>query len=98
VVGGISTPITRCADYGYLDAAVLALRQLDTRWGYQCRDVSCTTVSNDRIAYHATAGPDVRGAQGVHTVDIIASACESPSPAWQPDGFSAQLLWTPQRF
>jgi hypothetical protein len=98
IILSISTPITQCTNYGYLDAVVGALAQLDSRWGYQCRDAACATVSNDRIAYHATAGPDVKGAVGVWTVDIIGSACEAPVPAWQPDGYNGTLLWTNRRF
>lgn len=95
-VPGLSA--TSCQSGSYLDTVVLALQAFDTRWGYQCKDASCATLSNDRIAYHATAGPDVRGATGVYTVDIIGSACENPAPAWFPDGYNGALAFTPRRF
>lgn len=99
VVEIVLTPLTAssCQSGAYLDAVVFALRSYDTRWGYQCKDPSCSVLSNDRIAYHATAGPDVRGAMGVWTVDIIGAACTTPTQAWQPDGYNASLWFTPSR-
>lgn len=88
------SPVGHCLDFVYLDAAVDALRRFDTRWGYQCKDSACATVSMDRVAYHATAGADIAGALGVWTVDIISSACEAPGKTWIVDGYSSSLRWT----
>jgi hypothetical protein len=87
-------PAAHCLDFGFIDAVVDALRLRDTRWGYMCRGVGCSQASMDKIAYHATAGPDVAGALGVWVVDIIGSACEAPTRQWGVDGFDAAAGWT----
>ena len=87
-------PALHCLDYGFIDAVVDALRLRDTRWGYMCRDASCTTASMDKIAFHATAGPEVAGALGSWIVDIIGSACEAPTRQWSVDGFNPAAGWT----
>jgi hypothetical protein len=87
-------PALHCLDFQFIDAVVDALRLRDTRWGYFCRGVGCTTGSMDKIAYHATAGPEFAGALGVWVVDIIGSACEAPTRQWGVDGFDAAGGWT----
>lgn len=87
-------PAIHCLDFQFIDAVVDALRLRDSRWGYLCRGVGCTTGSFDKIAYHATAGPEIAGALGVWVVDIIGSACESPTRQWSVDGFDAAGSWT----
>jgi len=87
-------PGTHCIDYGFLDAMVDALRQKDTRWGYVCKDASCTIVSQDKIAYHATAGAEVTGALGNWVVDVINAACEAPTRQWLVDGYNANIAWS----
>jgi hypothetical protein len=87
-------PALHCLDFQFIDAVVDALRLRDTRWGYLCRGTGCTTGSMDKIAYHATAGPEVAGALGVWVVDIIGSACEAPTRQWGVDGFDPAGQWT----
>jgi len=87
-------PALHCLDYVFIDAVVDALRLRDARWGYLCRGVGCTSGSMDKIAYHATAGPEIAGALGVWVVDIIGSACEAPTRQWGVDGFDAAGSWT----
>jgi len=87
-------PAAHCLDYGYIDAVVDALRLRDTRWGYMCRGIGCSQASMDKIAYHATAGPEVAGALGNWVVDIIGSACEAPTRQWGVDGYDAAAGWT----
>jgi hypothetical protein len=67
----------------FLDLVVDRLRQFDTRWGYNCKRGNCPDLSQDVVAYHAGAGPEVNGALETRTVDIINSHCGSnPSPSW----------------
>jgi hypothetical protein len=87
-------PALHCFDYVFIDAVVDALRLRDSRWGYLCRGVGCTGGSMDKIAYHATAGPEIAGALGSWVVDIIGSACEAPTRQWSVDGFDAAAAWT----
>jgi hypothetical protein len=92
---------TSCqAQYGqsawaFMDKAVDRLRFFDTRWGYVCKHGNCQTPSEDAIAYHATAGPEVVGARGVWVIDIIASHCLANARAdFQNMGFDPQGAWT----
>jgi len=87
-------PALHCADFVFIDALVDALRLRDTRWGYMCRGVGCTTGSLDKIAYHATAGPEIAGALGAWVVDVIGNSCEAPTRQWSVDGFDAAAGWT----
>ena len=78
-----------CQDTGgsweFLDRVVDRLRQFDTRWGYNCKRGNCPDLSQDVVAYHAGAGPEVNGALQTYTVDIIGGHCGgSPAPWWAP--------------
>src|SRR3954466_12032357 len=79
VVASVSVDVSAsCTTFGYLDAAVDALRARDTRWGYACANpagAGCSASSLDKIAYHAAAGPEVTGALGNWLVDLIADVC-----------------------
>ncbi len=55
------------------------LRQFDTRWGYNCKRGNCPDISQDVVAYHAGAGPEVNGALETYTVDVIRGHC-GPQP------------------
>jgi hypothetical protein len=81
-----------CQEHGgtweFMDRVVDALRQEDTRWGYNCKRGNCGDPSLDVVAYHHTAGPTVTGVQ-VRTVDIIGGHCgSSPGVSWivHPEG------------
>ena len=50
-----------------------ALRAHDTRWGYNCKRGNCPDISQDVVAYHAGAGPEVNGALETYTVDVISN-------------------------
>jgi len=83
--------LSGCANYGFLDKVVDALRQHDTRWGYVCKNGDCANPALDVVAYHATAGPEVAGAAGIWIADVIRSDCVSQ---WIDDGFNASGLWS----
>jgi hypothetical protein len=83
-----------CQDAGgnweFLDLVVDALRRTDTRWGYNCKRGVCPDISQDVVAYHAGAGPEVNGALETYTVDIIGGHCgPSPSAMWAPHTYSS---------
>jgi hypothetical protein len=76
-----------CQEHGgsweFLDRLVARLRQFDTRWGYNCKRGNCPDISQDVVAYHAGAGPEVNGALETYTVDVISNHCGgNPVPWW----------------
>jgi hypothetical protein len=75
-----------CQDQGgtweFMDRVVSRLRQVDTRWGYNCKRGNCGDISQDVVDYHYGPGPD-QGSTDVYIIDIISGHCgSSPSPAW----------------
>jgi hypothetical protein len=81
-----------CQEHGgnweFMDRVVDRLRQYDARWGYNCKRGNCPDISQDVVAYHAGAGPEVNGVEQTYTVDIIGGHCGSrPSASWQPQGY-----------
>lgn len=80
--------------WAFMDALIDRLRAKDTRWGYYCRRNNCSDPSNDVVAYHATAGPDVSGAAGVIGVDVIGDLCGTNTPQWVTYAFDASAQWT----
>lgn len=72
----------------FLDRVVAALRQHDTRWGYNCKRGNCGDPSRDVVSYHAAAGPEVEGARGVWVIDVLTGHCgPSPTPGWLNHGY-----------
>jgi hypothetical protein len=82
------------AGWAFLDMVVDRLRQLDTRWGYNCKRGHCSDPSQDVVAYHGGAGPTVEGNPDVWVIDVINSHCGSPSPGWLNHGFGGASGWT----
>ncbi|MGH9163049.1 MAG: IPT/TIG domain-containing protein [Vicinamibacteraceae bacterium] len=82
------------AGWAFLDMVVDRLRQLDTRWGYNCKRGHCADPSQDVVAYHGGAGPTVEGTPDVWVIDVINSHCGSPSPGWLNHGFGGASGWT----
>jgi IPT/TIG domain len=81
-----------CQDAGgsweFLDRVVSRLREFDTRWGYNCKRGNCPDISQDVVAYHAGAGPEVNGVLQTRTVDIVSGHCgPNPGPSWQPHAY-----------
>ena len=80
----------------FLDKVIDHLRMRDTRWGYACQATNgagCDQPSPEMIAYHATAGPDIAGAQGIITVDVIENYCTTPALGYINRGFDAVGRW-----
>jgi hypothetical protein len=78
----------------FMDMVVDKLRQRDTRWGYNCKRGDCANLSEDAISYHAAAGPEVVGAQGVYIIDIIESYCLTPKANWLNLGYDPAGRWS----
>jgi len=95
---GAAALVTVCpgtaSSWAFMDGLIDRLRAKDTRWGYYCRRGNCADPSNDVIAYHATAGPDVSGAAGTIGVDVIGDLCGTNTPQWVPYAFDSTALWT----
>ena len=92
-----SSLAAQCA-FAFVDALVSVLRATDTRWGYVCKRGSCADISLDVIAYHATAGADVRGAVGTIEIDVIGASCSATAaPQFLNYGFGAANVFTPTR-
>ena len=89
-----------CQDQGgtweFMDRLVDALRQHDSRWGYNGKRGNANDPSQDVVAYHWGRGPD-QGSPDVYAFDVIGGHCGSnPTPAWlnitDPNGSGS--AWT----
>jgi hypothetical protein len=68
----------------FMDLAVEALRNKDTRWGYNCKRGNCDDPSIDVVNYFYGSGNGDQSAE-VYIIDIILAVCPSGSgaaPAW----------------
>lgn len=86
----------------WLDNIVDALRQQDTRWGYNAKPTRGPAdngglpviAAGDEIAYHFSAGPD-EGSRDVYLVDILANHCGNPpSITWRVFTGEEPGIWT----
>lgn len=85
----------------WLDYIVDALRQQDTRWGYNAKPTRTAAdngglpviAAGDEIAYHYGAGPD-EGSRDVYLIDILASHCGTPSVTWRVFTGEEPGIWT----
>jgi hypothetical protein len=58
----------------FMDKLVDALRQEDTRFGYNCKRGNCGDPSLDVVVYHYGSGPD-QGSSRIWAWDVIGSHC-----------------------
>lgn len=80
----------------FLDKVVDALRETDTRWGYNGKRGNPNDPSEDVITYHYGPGPD-QGSNQVWVYDIMLSHCGAGSaPTWNhiTNVFGAGAVWT----
>jgi hypothetical protein len=82
--------------WAYLDKLVQELRfhAGDSRWGYLCKDASCSKTARDVVAYRASSGN-----LGIWIVDVIGNHCpgpNDPAPAfrWGVLPFETVRPWT----
>ena len=97
-LGATNSALIHQCSFAFVDALLATLRQSDTRWGYVCKRGSCSDISMDVIAYHATSGPDVQGATGTYEIDVIGNSCSAAaSVQFLNLGFGAGNVFTPTR-
>ena len=66
----------------FMDRLVDRLRQIDTRWGYNCKRGNCGDPSMDVIDYNWGSERD-EGTTQVYIIDVIGGHCGSnPTPVW----------------
>jgi len=58
----------------FLDQLIAVLQNRDARWGYLCKDASCSTVGRDVITYKASSGDT-----GIFIVDVLGNHCPGPT-------------------
>jgi hypothetical protein len=84
------------------DRVIDALRQIDTRWGYNGKPTRTAAqnggvpvvAAGDEAAYHYGAGPD-QGSPDVHLVDMLISHCGgAPSIGWRVFTGEEPGFWT----
>jgi len=82
--------------WAFLDLAIRSLRARDDRWGYLCKDESCSKKSADIVAYRASSGDT-----GIWIVDVIGNHCPDPSDTvtatWQVLPFETIRKWSATR-
>ncbi|MDA1091847.1 MAG: hypothetical protein O3A25_01050 [Acidobacteria bacterium] len=75
-----------CQDHGgtweFMDLVVDRLRQVDGRWGFNCKRGNCPDISQDVVDYHYGTG-SASGSTEVYIIDIIGGHCgPDPGPVW----------------
>lgn len=56
--------------WAFLDLAIKTLQMRDQRWGYLCKDATCSKIAADIVAYRASSGNT-----GIWIVDVIGNHC-----------------------
>jgi len=75
-----------CQEHGgtweFMDLVVDRLRQIDGRWGFNCKRGNCGDISQDVVDYHYGTG-QASGSTEVYLIDMIGGHCgPNPGPAW----------------
>ena len=66
----------------FMDLVVDRLRQIDGRWGFNCKRGNCGDISQDVVDYHYGTG-SASGSTEVYVIDMIGGHCgPDPGPAW----------------
>jgi hypothetical protein len=79
----------------FLDKVISELRQHsgDSRWGYLCKDTSCSKTARDIVAYRASMNNT-----GIWIVDVIGNHCplagEIPEVRWGVLPFEVERSWS----
>lgn len=72
-----------CGNNEWLLRLVHALRQIDTRWGFNWKRGVVGDLSQDIVTYNFGPGAD-EGTTNVYIIDVIFSHCgRNPGPNWQ---------------
>jgi hypothetical protein len=89
---------TGASAWAFLDLVIRTLQARDARWGYLCKDASCSRVAADIVAYRASTGNT-----GIWIVDMIGNHCpgagtgDIPTVRWGILPFETRRPWTGQR-
>jgi hypothetical protein len=71
-----------CGNHEWLLRLVFALRQIDTRWGFNWKRGRIGDLSEDVVTYNFGPGPD-ENTTNVYIIDVIAGHCGgNPGPTW----------------
>jgi hypothetical protein len=71
-----------CGNHEFLLRLVFALRQIDTRWGFNWKRGRIGDLSEDVVNYNFGPGPD-ENSTNVYIVDVIGGHCGgNPGPTW----------------
>ena len=85
------------AAWAFLDGLIGVLSQRDARWGYLCKDATCTQQARDVVAYRASSGDT-----GIWIVDVLGNHCpaagDSPTQVrWGVLPFETLRRWVGHR-
>tara|TARA_B100001123_G_scaffold449314_1_gene614139 strand:- start:21432 stop:22874 length:1443 start_codon:yes stop_codon:yes gene_type:complete len=73
-------------NWTFMDLSVEALRNIDGRWGYNCKRGNCNDISHDVVDYYRGSGTtrdDAQNSTSVTIIDIILGHCgANPQVAW----------------
>lgn len=89
---------TGASAWQFLDLVIDTLQARDPRWGYLCKDASCSRVAADIVAYRASSGTT-----GIWIVDVIGNHCpgagtgDVPTVRWGVLPFETGRPWTGTR-
>jgi hypothetical protein len=83
-----------CGNYVWLDKLVDRMRQVDTRWGYNCKKGDCSTIAQDEIVYHWGRGADASSTE-VYPIDVVVSHCgANPTAGWREFTGEEAAAWS----
>jgi hypothetical protein len=85
------------AAWAFLDGLIATLQNRDARWGYLCKDASCSALGRDVVTYKASAGDT-----GIWIVDVLGNHCPGPSDSptqvrWGVLPFETVRRWSAHR-
>ena len=85
------------AAWAFLDGLIATLQNRDARWGYLCKDASCSALGRDVVAYKASSGDT-----GIWIVDVLGNHCPGPTDSptqvrWGVLPFETVRRWSARR-
>lgn len=85
------------AAWQFLDGLIATLQNRDARWGYLCKDASCSLLGRDVVAYKASSGDT-----GIWIVDVLGNHCPGPNDSptqvrWAVLPFETLRRWSGTR-
>ena len=89
----------RGGTWEFMEIVMERLRQIDSRWGWNCKRGDCSAISEDVVAFFHGRGTEAesQGSNEVYLFDIIVSHCPgegaTAKPGWGVAGTQNGAAW-----